>query len=169
MTQRCKRSDCEVDFIPSRSFQIYCSVSCRKVEHTRRQNKRESGKRGQAEYRASEKGKATAAKNRVAYRESGGAQAAEAKYVGSEKGRASARRSAVRQYYADPERAKARNAVRHAVRDGLLTRPNKCSNLSAESHRGRIEAHHHKGYADEHKLDIVWLCNYCHREADASL
>lgn len=28
--------------------------------------------------------------------------------------------------------------------------------------RNRVEAHHHKGYDEDHWLDVVWLCRSCH-------
>ena len=55
------------------------------------------------------------------------------------------------------ERAKA--AVARAKRDGTLTqRPCSCGNPKSE-------AHHHKGYAPEHWLDVEWLCKKCHAAA----
>ncbi len=62
-----------------------------------------------------------------------------------------------------PERSKARIAVGHAVRDGRLFRPSSCSNCGKKC---RPEGHHHKGYARENWLDVVWLCKPCHTQAD---
>jgi len=69
---------------------------------------------------------------------------------------------------ANPDHAqrirKANHAVERAIDTGKLVRPETCSECG---NRGDIEAHHHKGYAPEHWLDIVWLCVFCHRKADA--
>jgi hypothetical protein len=74
-------------------------------------------------------------------------------------------RIAARQYRArNREKSRARGLVSSALRRGILVRPNtceKCPNI------GLIEAHHWKGYAKEFRLDIQWLCESCHKEADA--
>lgn len=66
----------------------------------------------------------------------------------------------------NPERAKAirtaNNRVITAIRNGTLVRPAICSSCGAV---GKIEAHHHKGYAPEFWLDVVWLCKSCHAKA----
>lgn len=66
----------------------------------------------------------------------------------------------------DPQVLRARTAVSNAVRDGHLTRPLSCQHPTGE-HRGRIEAHHWKGYDDEHLLDVVWLCRIHHEFAES--
>lgn len=53
---------------------------------------------------------------------------------------------------------RARTAVNHAVRDGRLTNPGKCSKCGKE---GYSEAHH-EDYSK--KLDVVWVCKKCHME-----
>lgn len=57
---------------------------------------------------------------------------------------------------------RAAKAVRVAIVDGRLIRPQQCSRCGEG---GRIEGHHHKGYAPEHQLDVVWLCKRCHYAA----
>jgi hypothetical protein len=52
-------------------------------------------------------------------------------------------------------------AVARAVREGRMSKPKECSRCGADSH---IQAHHHKGYAPEHLLDVMWLCASCHRK-----
>lgn len=52
----------------------------------------------------------------------------------------------------------ARRALRQAVRSGRVQRPEVCDN----GHPGPIEGHHHRGYAPEFHLDVVWLCKDCH-------
>ena len=57
-----------------------------------------------------------------------------------------------------PERAAARKAVNAAVVAGMLRRePCWCGDP-------RTDAHHHRGYAPEHWLDVVWLCRRHHAE-----
>jgi len=57
-----------------------------------------------------------------------------------------------------------RARLRRAVKRGKVekTRCALCSEL-------RVEAHHHKGYAPEVALDVVWLCRKHHIEADNHL
>lgn len=59
-----------------------------------------------------------------------------------------------------PEMDRAWNAVLYAIRDGVLIRPDTCQRCGKG---GRIHAHHHLGYAEEHWLDVAWLCSSCHR------
>ncbi len=58
------------------------------------------------------------------------------------------------------------SAVRNALASGKMVRPQECSACPAV---GSIEAHHHKGYAPEHRLSVVWLCTRCHRRADRGI
>jgi DNA-directed RNA polymerase subunit M/transcription elongation factor TFIIS len=67
-------------------------------------------------------------------------------------------------YKKSPEKKSAHEAVRRAIKKGVLTRPKACTKCG-ESHM-RIEAHHHKGYAKEHQLDVVFLCTSCHRASE---
>lgn len=66
---------------------------------------------------------------------------------------------------AHPERVKAGDAVKVALRKGTLVRGT-CL-IANDDCRGQIEAHHYKGYAKEHWLDVVWLCKYHHELADS--
>lgn len=54
-------------------------------------------------------------------------------------------------------RAAARAAVTYAVTRGALCRE-PCASCGAEP----AQAHHHRGYAREHWLDVQWLCSDCH-------
>lgn len=62
-----------------------------------------------------------------------------------------------RRYHKEnPLKAKARSAVRSALRNRTLTRPKVCSSCGSESF---VEAHH----SDYDKpLNISWLCKPCH-------
>ena len=65
---------------------------------------------------------------------------------------------------ANPEKKQAHEAVRRAIRKGVLVRPDSCSQCG--NNQMRIEAHHHKGYAKENRLDVVFLCTSCHRASE---
>ena len=58
------------------------------------------------------------------------------------------------------EIARARYAVSDAVKSGKIQRPDKCQSCGVSC---RPEAHHHKGYEKEFRLDVLWLCGPCHR------
>ena len=57
------------------------------------------------------------------------------------------------------QQRRAHDAVHYAVAVGYLRKePCHCGNRI-------VQAHHHLGYADEHFLDVVWLCARHHKEA----
>lgn len=58
--------------------------------------------------------------------------------------------------------ARARAAVRRAIKQGKIVRPRVCSKCKRPA--ARIEAHHWKGYLKKNWLDVVWLCGRCHRK-----
>ena len=72
-------------------------------------------------------------------------------------------RKRYREYYnRSPERraaALAHAMVHRAVKRGVLTRPDHCARCGVET---KPEAHHPRGYAPEHWLDVDWLCVDCH-------
>lgn len=66
-----------------------------------------------------------------------------------------------REYRKEPEFAfkeRARSAVNHAIRDGKLVNPNRCSICLSV---GYSEAHH-DDYSKE--LDVIWVCKQCHED-----
>lgn len=80
----------------------------------------------------------------------------EKQYKKTARGREVGRASWARQHARDPNRFRARLAVARAVKRGDLVRqPCGCGSK-------KVEAHHHKGYAEQHWLDVVWLCKRCH-------
>ena len=71
---------------------------------------------------------------------------------------------------ADPEHRMAREAVRQAIRDGLIPPPNAvacidCGHVWQPGQR-RHEYDHARGYATEHRLDVVAVCTTCHADRE---
>lgn len=60
-------------------------------------------------------------------------------------------------------KGKAWAAVQKAVKDGVLIRPSRCCVAGCESTK-KIHAHHHNGYDEAHRLDVVWLCPAHHND-----
>jgi hypothetical protein len=65
----------------------------------------------------------------------------------------------------DLEKNRARRAVEYRVAQGHLVKPDRCSKCGRSTKW--LDAHHHNGYSEAHKLDIVWLCRWCHAAAHA--
>ncbi len=63
-----------------------------------------------------------------------------------------------------PEQKAARAAVKRAIKNGDLVRT-PCRDCGAEP----AQAHHHKGYAPEHAIDVVFLCQRCHGRAEREM
>lgn len=60
------------------------------------------------------------------------------------------------------DKTAAHDAVRKAVFQGILTRPNACEHCGKPPSTWALSAHHHNGYDDDHVLDVEWLCAKCH-------
>lgn len=60
----------------------------------------------------------------------------------------------------NPLKRKAHSAVSNALRDGKLVKKAYCENCK-ENHP--LEAHH-ESYEETHWLDVVWLCDVCHKK-----
>lgn len=58
----------------------------------------------------------------------------------------------------------AKRAVRVALKRGELVRPDRCSICGVPCFP---DAHHHLGYEEEHKLDVIWVCRKCHFGAES--
>lgn len=58
-----------------------------------------------------------------------------------------------------PDQFSAWTAIRYATQSGKVARPTNCQQCGADK---RIEGHHHRGYAPDHRLDVQWLCGECH-------
>ncbi len=77
-------------------------------------------------------------------------------------------------YHNDPERKrkhKARQAVNLSIAYGLIVKPAACQHPGKYSPKcgGQIQGHHHKGYEQEHWLEVEWLCTLCHKAADKAV
>lgn len=64
----------------------------------------------------------------------------------------------------NPEKVRAHYAVKYAVKVGKLVRPDKCEkcgSITLPARDGRSGLHaHHRDYSK--KLDVQWLCAFCH-------
>lgn len=61
---------------------------------------------------------------------------------------------------------RARGAVKYALSQGIITRPESCQKCGAEDvklkdGRSGLRADHHNGYNEEHKLDVLFICLKC--------
>mgnify|MGYP007072099648 CR=1 FL=1 len=68
---------------------------------------------------------------------------------------------------------RSRDRAYRAIQRGQLVRPDLCSRCGqvpppGKDGRSGIHAHHHKGYAEEFALDVVWLCAKCHEHVHPS-
>jgi len=94
-------------------------------------------------------------------------RAAQLRYDSSEKGRSRTARARITHY----DKALARRVLCAAVERGVIQKPEKCQRCGCvpEQKSGpgdAIQGHHHNGYDEEHKLDVIWLCRDCHAIAD---
>lgn len=74
-------------------------------------------------------------------------------------------------YHLNKQKFRARVAVRTAITRGDLVRTETCQRCGiapGRDRRGRalIRAHHHLGYAPEHRLDVEWVCPCCDQKAE---
>lgn len=63
----------------------------------------------------------------------------------------------IARYHADPAKPRARNALNRAIRKGLITRPDTCTQCGARD--TKINGHHHD-YSKP--FEVEWLCYRCH-------
>ncbi len=64
------------------------------------------------------------------------------------------------------EKHNAHYAVTVAIWKGKVKRPDHCSMCGKKC---KPQAHHHKGYALEHRFDVIWLCSVCHGAVELAL
>lgn len=56
----------------------------------------------------------------------------------------------------------AHSAVRKAIIDGVLPRPETCEECGRKASRANVVVYHHWSYLPEHRLDVIPLCSCCH-------
>lgn len=84
------------------------------------------------------------------------------RYRATKKGQLAEKRSALANINRHPSKQKARSVVMIALRNGTLTKPEKCeARWGLVECWGRIEAHH-KDYSKP--LEVKWLCMGHHRK-----
>ena len=98
------------------------------------------------------------------YSQSRAGRDASIRHKHTEKGRARKRRYEHKFRVRRPDAARARDAVKRALHQGTLIR-GACSMAGNGKCCGLIHGHHHRGYAEEFKLDVVWLCQAHHHLA----
>ena len=111
-------------------------------------------------YRRTERGRSVDNAASARYQQTARGQVINLAYRQSTHGKAIRAKATQRFRIAHPDRIQASVAVKDAVRRGILMPPTSfqckmCDN-TAEHY------HHHKGYEEEHKLDVVPLCHVCH-------
>jgi hypothetical protein len=118
----------------------------------------EALREAQRRYSRTEKGRAKYAR----YRETDGYAAAQERFKtkGGRNRLAIAHRAKVKAE--EPAKYAAWMAVAAALRNGQLVRGDACESCGRDV---RLDAHHHRGYAEGHQLDVLWLCRRCHKAA----
>jgi len=93
------------------------------------------------------------------YRKTEKGKNAQKRYKQSPKGKNTFNKCMNRYRIIHPEYEKAVSAVQCAVQIGKLPRPN---SLQCSCGKSAKQYHHYRGYAPEHRLDVVAVCNVCH-------
>ncbi len=130
-------------------YRKQCKDCCRKTVRSYAES--EEGKIARARYENSTKGKAT----RYRYTQTPYAIQQTRMYQKTNKFKL-----VIQRYHEKhPDRYEARKAANHAVESGQLPRirTQTCSCGHQAQHY-----HHHKGYAEEHWLDVIPICIKCH-------
>jgi hypothetical protein len=78
----------------------------------------------------------------------------------TEHGRGINRARAFRNYHKNIDKARARVLLRTYVFEGKILKPESCFDCGKSN--CRISGHHHMGYDDKNKLNVIWLCDQCH-------
>lgn len=137
---------------------------CRNADQ-REYNKTEAGRKYNREYIKNyltiEKNRKRVRATHARFRRTEKYKVIKRRYYYSEKGQAAAKKATEKAK--ESKRAKARQAVNHAVENGKIPRASdmQCQYPNNEC-EGRIEYHHHKGYSLAYYLDIIPLCRKHH-------
>ena len=65
----------------------------------------------------------------------------------------------------NPIKIKAKNALNQAIRSGKIERGTECSECGTKKHI----VGHHWSYEEANWLDVLWVCQSCHRKIHAEL
>ena len=134
---------------------FYCKMCQR--DSVRKYDQSDRGKAKRKQYTQSEKGKVDNRKAVRKYSKTEKCRIVQKRHRQTEKYKARAKFYEIR----NPQKIKAKTAVRRAIEDGRLPRPD-----SLQCHYGEHPAkqyHHWYGYAPEHWLDVIPVCYKCHR------
>lgn len=157
----CKQTKPLTEFYKSRVSRDGYINSCKDCRNAqiRRYQKTEKYKTYIKCFQRSEKSKAYQKHYKEQYSKSENGKAAQKRYNQSKKGRVRHVRHTKQAVNRHPECYKARMAVRQAVVKGKLLKVDslRCSCGDIAKHY-----HHHKGYEQEHWLDVVPVCVKCH-------
>lgn len=121
-----------------------------KQDAAKLEKKRESDRR----FARSPEGRAAARR----FHRSDKGRAARRSYKVSEAGKETARRNW--------RKHAARRLLERKVACGEIVKPTRCQHCQHEFEVHQIQGHHHNGYAPEHQLDVVWLCDDRHKKED---
>lgn len=125
----------------------------------------------QKEYNQTEKGRKAQKKGQKRYRQTEKCKIRNRRYNQSQKRKLARKRYQITEKYKltrknwhiqNPQYKKALNAICCAVKVDKLPRINTlpCHYCGEQAE----QYHHHKGYAPEHRLDVIPLCKQCHRK-----
>ena len=147
-------------------YRMYVCKSCHNAR-TKAWRKTPAGRASVSTSDRSETGKARYRR----YRQTDKYQAAQNKYQNSDKGKTTARKCLINYRNEHPNRHKANNAVNNAIAKGELPRASTLACMAQLEYctGDAMEYHHHNGYDEEHTLDVVPVCATCHRELDSKL
>ena len=89
------------------------------------------------------------------------------RYRSSKKGKKSACKCSAIHRIKYPEQSKAASAIKHEIKSGRMPHPTTLN--CTECRQNAKEYHHHNGYSEEHRLDVVPVCKLCHIHIHQSL
>lgn len=138
----CKQYKPFSDFYRSRNRSDGCHSQCK--DCCRAYNRTEARKASHRKYDQSLRGRQ-----------------ANQKYSQSLRGRRAAYRSSQKHKRKYPEQIKATTFLNNAVQSGKIQKPQECAICGKKT---KLHGHHHKGYAEENALDVLWLCRKCHAQ-----
>lgn len=154
---KCKRIKSVAEFAKRSDRPSGYRSDCKECRRKYRQS--EKGQAVSKRYARSEKRKLIGKRYRQTERGKQTRRKACAKYKKSKKGKAQCRIYAEQYRLRHPTRDAAREAVKAAIRNKQLPRPDSLQCSCGESAK---QYHHHKGYATKHFLDVIAVCKNCH-------